>query len=247
MRNIKLTLSYDGTDFNGWQTQPGFRTVQETLEAAISNLTGEIKVRVNACSRTDAGVHAVGQVVNFFSTTQLCCETLVRAINAHLPEDVAVSAAADVPEVFDANHDAIRKLYRYVIHDGLVPSPFLRRYCCQSRHKLDADAMRRSAEPLKGRHDFHSFETNWPNRMSSVRTITRLALSRVGDWIWLDVEADGFLYNMVRAIAGTLMNVGRGHWPETQVAEILEAADRVQAGPTAPAKGLFLMRVTYEE
>jgi tRNA pseudouridine38-40 synthase len=247
MRNIKLTLFYDGTDFNGWQTQPGFRTIQETLEAAIANLTDETKVRVNACSRTDAGVHAVGQVVNFYTTNQLPCETLVRAINAHLPEDVAVSVAADVPEVFDANHDAIRKLYRYVIHDGPVPSPFLRRYCCQSRHKLDADAMRRAAQPLMGRHDFHSFETNWPNRMSSVRTITHLALSRVGDYIWLDVEADGFLYNMVRAIAGTLMNVGRGYWSPSQVAAILEAADRVQAGPTAPAKGLFLMRVSFEE
>jgi tRNA pseudouridine38-40 synthase len=247
MRNIKLTLSYDGTDFNGWQTQPGFRTVQETAEKAIAELTGEAKIRLNASGRTDAGVHAVGQVANFFSTTQLDCETLVRASNAHLPEEVLVREAADVPQVFDANHDAVRKLYRYVIHDGPVPSPFLRHYCCQSRHKLDADAMRRAALPLLGRHDFHSFETNWPNRMSSVRTITHLGLSRVGDYIWIDVEADGFLYNMVRAIAGTLINVGRGHWPESQVAAILEAADRVQAGPTAPAQGLFLMRVTFEE
>jgi tRNA pseudouridine38-40 synthase len=106
--------------------------------------------------------------------------------------------------------------------------------------------MRRAAQPLLGRHDFHSFETHWPNRMSSVRTITHLGLSRVGDWIWLDVEADGFLYNMVRAIAGTLINVGRGYWPESQVATILEATDRVLGGPTAPAQGLFLMRVTYE-
>jgi len=247
MRNIKLTISYDGTGFSGWQTQPGFRTVQETLESAIATLTGEAKVRLNSSSRTDTGVHAVGQVANFFSVTQLPCETLVRAINAHLPDDVAVRAAAEVPEVFDANHDAIRKLYRYVIHDGAVPSPFLRKYCCQSRHVLDVDAMSRASRPLLGRHDFHSFETNWPNRMSSVRTITHLTLSRSGAWIWLDVEADGFLYNMVRAIAGTLMNVGRGYWPESQVQEILEAADRVQAGPTAPAKGLFLMRVRYEE
>jgi tRNA pseudouridine38-40 synthase len=106
--------------------------------------------------------------------------------------------------------------------------------------------MQRAAEPLRGRHDFHSFETDWPNRMSSVRTISHLALNRFGDWLWLDVEADGFLYNMVRAIAGTLINVGRGHWPEQQVADILQAEDRRQAGPTAPAQGLFLMRVTYE-
>jgi tRNA pseudouridine38-40 synthase len=170
----------------------------------------------------------------------------VRAVNAHLPPDVAILRAEDVPQAFDANRDAKRKLYRYVIHDGPVPSPFLRRYACQSRHRLDADAMRRAAAPLKGRHDFHSFETDWPNRLSSVRTITHLALSRLGDWIWLDVEADGFLYNMVRAIAGTLINVGRGYWPEEKVAEILAAEDRALAGPTAPAQGLFLMRVSYD-
>ena len=246
MRNIRLTLSYDGTDFNGWQTQPGYRTVQETLEQAIAKLTGEERVRVDASGRTDAGVHALGQVVNFYSTTLHSPDVLVRAINAHLPSDVVVREAVDVPQSFDANHDAKRKLYRYVIHDGAAPDPFLRRYCCQSRHPLDAAAMRRAAEPLKGRHDFHSFETDWPNRMSSVRTITHLAVNRFGDWIWIDVEADGFLYNMVRAIAGTLMNVGRGYWSEERVAEILNAEDRARAGPTAPAQGLFLVRVIYD-
>jgi len=246
MRNIRLTLAYDGTNYSGWQTQPGLRTVQETLETALARLTGAERVRCNASGRTDAGVHAIGQVVNFYSSTKLPPDVVVRAVKAHLPEDMAVSAAADVPQSFDANRDARRKLYRYVIHDGAVPSPFLRRYCCQSRHPLDAAAMRRSAQPLKGRHDFHSFETDWPNRSSSVRTITHLAVNRFSDWIWIDVEADGFLYNMVRAIAGTLMNVGRGYWPETQVAAILNAEDRTQAGPTAPAQGLFLMRVTYE-
>ncbi|MBM4067352.1 MAG: tRNA pseudouridine(38-40) synthase TruA [Planctomycetes bacterium] len=245
MRNIKLVLAYDGSEFSGWQTQPGFRTVQEVLEQAIAKLTGEERIRVNATGRTDAGVHALGQVVNFFSATQLAADVLVRAINAHLPDDVAVSSAEEMPQAFDANHDARRKLYRYVIHDGPVPSPFLRKYCCQSRHVLDVDSMRQAAECLKGRHDFHSFETEWPNRASSIRTITHLAVNRFGDWIWLDVEADGFLYNMVRAIAGTLMNVGRGYWPAARVAEILRAEDRVQAGPTAPAQGLFLVRVTF--
>ncbi len=245
MRNIKLTVSYDGTDFNGWQTQPGYRTVQETLEKALAELTGEPRVRVNASGRTDAGVHAVGQVVNFYTNTHHSPETIVRAVNARLPHDLAVRDGCDVPEAFDANLDALRKLYRYVIHDGAVPDVFLRRYCCQARRPLDADAMRRAAAPLQGRHDFHSFETDWPNRMSSVRTITHLGVSRFGDWIWIDVEADGFLYNMVRAIAGTLMNVGRGFWPVECVAEILNAEDRAQAGPTAPAQGLFLMRVTY--
>jgi tRNA pseudouridine38-40 synthase len=245
MRNLKLVLSYDGSDFSGWQTQPGRRTVQKTLEEALGRLTGEPRVRVNAAGRTDAGVHALGQVVNFFSGTNIPAAKLVAASNAHLPPDIVVREAEDVPQAFDANHDAVRKLYRYVIHDGDVPNPFLRRYCCQSRHSLDAAAMARAAAPLRGRHDFHSFETDWPNRQSSVRTVTRLDVSRFGDWIWIDVEADGFLYNMVRAIAGTLMYVGRGYWPESQVAAILNAADRTRAGPTAPAQGLFLMRVEY--
>jgi tRNA pseudouridine38-40 synthase len=171
---------------------------------------------------------------------------LLRAVNAHLPEDVCVRAAAEVPESFDANRDAVRKLYRYVIHDAATPDLFQRRYCCHSRHRLDAAAMARAAVCLRGRHDFRCFETDWPNRLSSVRTITHLAVNRAGDWIWIDVEADGFLYNMVRAIAGTLMNVGRGHWPESQVAAILASGDRKQAGPTAPARGLFLVRVHYD-
>ena len=246
MRNVILTISYDGTDFNGWQTQPGYRTVQETLEKAIAELTGEARIRLNASGRTDAGVHAVGQVANFYTATHHPAEVIARAVNARLPADVIIRDAAEVPQAFDANHDALRKTYRYVIHDGPVPDIFLRRYYCPSRHPLDVEAMRRAAECLKGRHDFRCFETEWPNRMSSVRTITHLGLNRMGPWIWLDVEADGFLYNMVRAIAGTLMNVGRGHWPESYVAEILEAGERKHAGPTAPASGLFLMRVTYE-
>jgi tRNA pseudouridine38-40 synthase len=245
MRNFKLTLSYDGTDFNGWQTQPGHRTVQETLEAAIAKLTGETRIRVNASGRTDTGVHALGQVVNCCSATLLEPAVLLRAINAHLPDDIVVQAAEEASAAFDANRDAVRKLYRYVIHDGEVPSPFLRRYACHTRHRLDASAMARAAEVLCGQHDFRSFETEWPNRATSVRTITHFAVNRFGDYIWLDVEADGFLYNMVRAISGTLMNVGRGYWPESQVAEILQAGDRTLAGPTAPAQGLFLVRVTY--
>jgi tRNA pseudouridine38-40 synthase len=245
-RNLKLTLSYDGGDFAGWQTQPGQRTVQETLETAIASLTREERVRVNASGRTDAGVHAVAQIVNFHTGSRIPTEHWPRALSAQLPADVVVCAAEEVPAAFDANRDAVRKLYRYVIHDGAEPSPFMRRYCCFARHSLDAAAMAEAAKCLVGTHDFHSFETEWPNRASSVRTIAHLRVSRFGQWIWIDVEADGFLYNMVRAIAGTLMNVGRGYWPVEQVAAILSAEDRTQAGPTAPAQGLFLMRVTYD-
>ncbi len=246
MRNLKLTLSYDGTDFNGWQTQPEYRTVQETLENAIKAVTGN-KVFANASGRTDSGVHAIGQVVNFYSETRLRPEVLVRALNAHLPKDVTARDCCEVVQNFDANKDAVRKLYRYIVHDSPLRTPFLHRYATPSRHRLDAAKMASASRCLLGRHDFHSFETEWPNRMTSVRTITHLSVNRVGEFIWIDVEADGFLYNMVRAIAGTLMNVGRGFWPEEQVEQILNAEDRKEAGPTAPAQGLFLMRVTYAE
>src|SRR5262249_40187258 len=186
-----------------------------------------------------------GQVVNFHTASTLAPDVLVRALNAHLPHDVVARSADVVPQSFDANRDAKRKLYRYVIHDGATPDVFLRKYCHHHKRRLDAAAMARAAAPLRGRHDFHSFETDWPNRLSSVRTTPRLGVNRFADWIWVDVEADGFLYNMVRAIAGTLINVGRGYWPEGEVEAILRAEDRTRAGPTAPAQGLFLMRVTY--
>jgi tRNA pseudouridine38-40 synthase len=245
MRNFKLTVSYDGTDFFGWQTQHGFRTVQETLEAAILKLTGE-KVHANASGRTDTGVHAVGQVVNFKSATRHTPHVVRRALNAHLPEDVIVKAAEEVPVEFDARRHAVRKMYRYVIHVGPVPDLFLRKYVYHVPWELDTTAMRTATQCLVGTHDFHSFETEWPNRQTSVRTITHLGVNQVGELIWIDVEADGFLYNMVRSIAGTLLNVGRGYWQASQVAEILKAEDRRLAGQTAPAQGLFLMRVSYQ-
>jgi tRNA pseudouridine38-40 synthase len=245
VRNFKLVLSYDGSDFQGWQTQPGYRTVQETLEGAIRTLTGETRLRVFASGRTDAGVHAVGQVAHFLSDMHVPFSKLLNALNAHLPEDLVIHSVEEVPEAFDSNRDAVRKLYRYVIQNHPTPNPLMRRYCCLYKLPLDAQAMARAAEVLKGCHDFRSFETEWPNRKSSIRTITHLSVNRVGEYIWIDVEADGFLYNMVRTIAGTLINVGRGFWPERRVAEILECGDRKQAGPTAPAQGLFLMRVTY--
>jgi tRNA pseudouridine38-40 synthase len=243
-RNLKLTLSYDGSEFYGWQTQRGFRTVQETLEGAIQKLTGE-KVHANASGRTDTGVHAVGQVVNFRTDTRHTPDVILRALNAHLPPDVIVTAAEDVPLDFDACRHAVKKMYRYVIHVNRVPDVFLRRYAYHVPWAVDDKAMREAAQCLVGTHDFHSFETEWPNRQTSVRTIVHLAVNRFGPLVWIDIEADGFLYNMVRSIAGTLLNVGRGYWPAAQVQDILQAEDRRRAGPTAPPQGLFLLRVTY--
>jgi tRNA pseudouridine38-40 synthase len=247
MRNFKLTIRYDGTEFFGWQTQPDKRTVQETVEKAVAEITQEPRVRVNCSGRTDSGVHAVGQVANVYLATKLSCETLLKAINAKLPDDVSLREVVEVPQSFCANKDAVRKTYRYVVQDGRVQDPFMRKYAWFVRQNLDVDAMGRASRCLVGRHDFRCFETEWPNRLTSVRTITHLAVNRFGDFLWIDVEADGFLYNMVRAIAGSLVQVGRGFWPQTQIAEVLHAMDRRLAGPTAPPEGLFLMRVTYRE
>lgn len=247
MRNLKLIVSYDGTEFQGWQTQPNARTVQETLEQAIASITQEERVRVNASGRTDAGVHAYGQVVNVYTATRLDLPSLMKAINAKLPADVAVRDCVEAPQAFCANRDAIRKRYRYVVNDGRVPDPLMRRYAWQPRRILNAELMHEASQPLLGRHDFRSFETNWPNRLTSIRTITDISVQRVDHTIRVEVEADGFLYNMVRSIVGTLYQIGRGYWPEGQVQAILQAQDRRQAGPTAPPQGLFLMHVTYPE
>ena len=244
MRNIKLIISYDGTEFSGWQRQPNLRTVQQDLEEAIGRLTGTVPT-TNASGRTDAGVHALGQVVHFLTASRHEPAVFVRALNAILPADIRVKAASEQPQAFHSTFDARTKLYRYVIDNGPIADPFQLRYAHHVHHPLDAAAMHRAGQSIRGRHDFHSFETNWPNRTSSVRTVTHLAVSRMGDFVWVDAEADGFLYNMVRTIAGTLMMVGLGRWPESKVAEVIAAEDRAVAGPTAPPQGLFLVRVRY--
>ena len=244
MRNIKLLLSYDGTDFSGWQRQPDRRTVQQELEEALGRLTG-VEPATNASGRTDAGVHALGQVVHFYTASRHAPEVFVKALNAMLPPDVRVKGAWEMPQAFHATLDAKGKLYRYVIDNDPIGDPFRRRYSYHVYQPLDVAAMQRAAEPLRGRHDFHSFETHWPNRTSSVRTITHIAVDRMNSFVRIDVEADGFLYNMVRSIAGTLVLVGTGRWPESRVAAVLAAEDRRAAGPTAPPQGLFLVRVSY--
>ena len=244
MRNIKLTLCYDGTDFHGWQRQPRVRTVQQVLEEAIEQLTGS-RPTTTASGRTDAGVHALGQAVHFLTASRHHTETFVRALNALLPRDVRIIDAAEMPQAFHATLDARSKRYRYAIDNARIASPFLLRYSWHVPLRLDESAMARSGAALLGRHDFRSFETDWPNRMSSVRTIMDLAVERQGDAVTIEVEADGFLYNMVRSIAGTLVLVGNGKRPEGWVADVLAAQNRVEAGPTAPPQGLFLVTVRY--
>jgi tRNA pseudouridine38-40 synthase len=249
MRTFKLTLSYDGSDYHGWQTQPGRVTLQETLEQALARITGET-IRVFASGRTDAGVHALGQVVSFTSATHLEPDVLERALNGELPNDMAVVSAEHAPDGFHATHDAVRKLYRYTLDDGPVRDVFARRYVWHERAPLDAQAMHRAAQGLVGTHDFSSFESQGSKRESSVRTVFAIRVERTPaagrTRITVEVEGDGFLYNMVRAIVGTLVEVGRGARDESWPAEVLTARDRRVAGRTAPPQGLCLVRVDYQ-
>ncbi len=250
MRTIKLTLAYDGTDYAGWQVQgPGRLAVQAVLEHAIEAVTGA-RVRVMASGRTDAGVHALGQVVSFRTESRLAVETLVRALNANLPHDVAVLDAVEVPEGFHATRSAVRKRYRYAIHNHPIRDVFRRRTSWHYPVPLDAEAMHRAAQALRGTHDFRSFQTSGSERKTTVRTVYQIEVRRgAGEdhrMIFVEIEADGFLYNMVRAIVGTLVQVGRGRRDESWPAGVLAAKDRRRAGRTAPPEGLVLLWVQYE-
>jgi tRNA pseudouridine38-40 synthase len=247
---FKLTLAYDGTDFAGWQRQPERRTVQGELEAAIERITQE-RSKCVASGRTDAGVHALGQVVSFTSSTQLPALALTKALNAELPEDMLVFDVVEVPAGFHALRDALRKRYRYVIEDGRNRDLFDRKYMWHVYQRLDVEAMKEAATPLVGTHDFTSYETSGSPRLTTVRTVLDLLVERrageLTDRIVIEVEADGFLYNMVRNIVGTLVAVGKGKEPTTWPAQVLELRDRTKAGMTAPPQGLFLVGVEYPE
>ena len=248
MRVLKLKLAYDGTAYRGWQVQPNQPTIQRSLETAIEKVTGE-SIRILASGRTDSGVHALGQVVGVPTNSTLDIEVFKRAINASLPDDIAVLDVADATRDFHAIRDAVSKRYRYVIHDGDVRDVMLLRYCWHYPVRLDADAMQRAAQALVGTHDFRSFQSTGAPRESTVRTVSELSVVRgqgtERGTITIEVEADGFLYNMVRAIVGSLVEVGRDAESEAWLAAVLAAHDRDKAGPTAPPRGLFLVNVNY--
>jgi tRNA pseudouridine38-40 synthase len=244
VRNIKLTIAYDGTDYHGWQGQPGMKTVQGTLHDALLRLTSQ-SVRVNGSSRTDAGVHALGQVANFHIDCAVPTENMAKALSRLLPDDITVAEAVEVAEGFDAISDTRGKLYRYMIYTGDIRPVMDIRYCWHRQGRLDIDAMKAAAGLFAGTKDFKSFAGAADQRLDSVRTVSRCEITKEESWIYVDVAGDGFLYNMVRNIVGTLVEVGRGRWKPAIISEILAAKDRSAAGPTAPASGLCLMRIWY--
>jgi tRNA pseudouridine38-40 synthase len=243
-RNIRLVVEYDGTEFAGYQRQPGHRTVQRVLEKAIAQATGE-KATLLASGRTDSGVHAEGQVVNFRTNTHLALERIVGAINARLPEDVSVRSAEDVPLDFHATHDPKWKTYRYRVSMRRMHPVFDRNYVLWVKKRLDVERMRRGAAYFVGTHDFNSFRCENKVDKNTVRTIEAIELVEDGDELDIYYRGNGFLYMMLRIITGTLLRVGFGRTDPDAIPAMLAARDRKAAGPTAPAKGLCLVEVRY--
>lgn len=248
MRNLRLVIAYDGSPYRGWQHQPGLPTVERHLADVLSPIT-QTRVTLTVAGRTDAGVHARGQVANFQTESAIDTGRLRRAANSRLEPGVMVRRIDDVASTFNARFDALGKHYRYTLWADAEKPPFdLARYVYHWHRPFDLPAVARAARQLVGRHDFKSFETTGSQpRRSTVCHIMRLDVRRQGPTVTIDVEGDRFLYRMVRNLVGTLLDVGRGHWPAEHMAEILAARDRAAAGPTAPPNGLCLMQVLYDE
>ena len=260
MRTLKLTLSYDGTRLVGWQRQAEGESVQGVLEDALARFEGG-PVTVHGAGRTDAGVHALGQVASVEVAFTHDVATLARALNAQLPEDVRVLSVEEAAPGFHARFSARSKTYRYCIRNGAVASPFERAYVWHVPQPLDVDAMRQAASRLLGRHDFSTFRSSGTDVPDAVRTLHRSDVtvstatttplasrcsSDAGSLLTYEVSGDGFLRHMVRAIVGTLVEVGRGWRDPAQMDALLQARDRARAGATAPPHGLFLVRVDYD-
>ncbi|MCG8648556.1 MAG: tRNA pseudouridine(38-40) synthase TruA [Pirellulales bacterium] len=251
-RSFKLTVAYDGTDFAGWQVQPGKNTIQSALQDALQRVAKE-SVSVVGSGRTDAGVHALAQVASCRLTQwRASAAALARALNTYLPNTIVVREAIDAPDGFHAIGDATGKRYRYQLQIGGTRDVFQYRYRWLLHEHLDVDAMRQAASHFLGQHDFASFQASGSApKKTTVRNIRVCELidqpSMMPDTLHLalEVEANGFLYNMVRNIVGTLVEIGRGKHPPQWIDEVIAAADRSVAGPTAPPQGLFLVRVDY--
>lgn len=248
MRTYKLTLAYDGTNYAGWQVQPNGTAVQEIVERAVERIFG-VKARVHGSGRTDAGVHAFGQVAHFqipAAKARIPLKNLRRALNGVLPPDVRVLKVANAPPEFHARFSAKAKTYRYQIFCGEVMDPFLRLYALHSPRPLGVTVMRRAARVLVGRHDFAAFSAN-PQREqeSTVRSLKKLSVARRGKLVTITATADGFLYKMVRSLTGALLKVGAGKLTAVDIKRILDSKTRTALVETAPPQGLFLVKVKY--
>jgi tRNA pseudouridine38-40 synthase len=244
MRTFKLTIQYDGTDFVGWQRQPNGVSIQELIERALEPIEGH-SVTVIGAGRTDAGVHAIGQAASVQLESAIDAASLLRALNATLPDAVRVTAVDEAPADFNARFKALGKVYEYRIWNGPVVPPFERRYVWHVPQMLDLNRMREAGSALIGRHDFAAFRAAGSDVATSERTLRCLNVDGVNEKVTLVVAGDGFLRHMVRAIAGTLVDVGLGRRSIDSVAAALASRDRAQAGATAPALGLFLVKVEY--
>lgn len=244
-RTLKLTLSYDGTDFAGWQVQPGRSTVQGSLERALARLEGR-PVKAVGSGRTDAGVHALGQVASCSLRNPIPAHALLKALNRLLPPAIRILAVDDAPEGFHARHAAVAKTYEYRIHRGAICPPFEARYTYWHPYPLDEESMFRATGRFEGEKDFCSFASvSRGTPKSTVRAVWSSEMQRDGDHLVFRVRGSGFLYRMVRNLVGTLLDIGRGNLRPEDIDRILAARDRRAAGPTAPARGLFLAEVEY--
>lgn len=244
MRNIKLTIQYDGTRYAGWQFQKNGLSIQEVIQGAIKKITGK-KTNLVGSGRTDAGVHAEAQVANFKTRSRIPLKNLQMALNSALPDDIVISKAEEALLRFNARYDAKSKIYRYAIINNDFVNPLLRRYVAKCFYKIDIDLMRKAVKHIVGRRDFTSFRTIDGEEKDAIRTIEYIKFEKSKDIVYIYIKADGFLYNMVRTVVGTLIEVGRGKRTVDHVKEILKKRDRRCSGPTMPAKGLCLVRVFY--
>ena len=246
MRNIALFLTYLGTDYHGWQVQKNLPTVAETVEKAAAMIVGH-PVHVTGCGRTDAGVHAKCYVANFRTTSTIPVERLPYALNTHLPHDIVVTKAFEVHEDFNAIGSCIKKEYTYRIYNSRIKNPFYVNRAYFYPKKLDEALLDRAARMFEGTHDFAAVRSVGTNVKSTVRTIHYCRVTRAGELLELKVCANGFLYNMVRAITGTVLYAAEGKLTPEEIPEILASGNRTLAGPTAPPGGLYLTRVWYDD
>lgn len=244
MKRVKLTVAYDGTNYCGWQVQPNGITVQEVLNQCLSELTGE-NIETIGASRTDAGVHALGNVAVFDTEMRMPGDKFSFALNQRLPEDIRIQKSEEVDADFHPRYVKSQKTYEYRILNCRFPIPTERFYSHFTYIPLDVDKMKEAASYLIGEHDFKSFCGTGAQVKTTVRTVKEIQIEKSGDRITIRITGEGFLYNMVRIIAGTLMDIGGGLYPPEKMKEILEAKDRKKAGPTAPARGLTLMKIQY--